>query len=191
MIKITNGAVIRNGTIENTNLYIEDGKIKKITAENLSADSVIDASGRYVSPGFIDTHVHGGGNADFMDGGTEPMRVAAKTHLSRGTTSISPTTLACPYQDLKKALIDYKELSVESGKNGMPNLIGMHFEGPYFALSRRVLSLLSAYILQRRVNTESFLLLQKVQFQNGASLPSFPVRLNFVKKSQKPVLSLL
>lgn len=136
MIKITNGSVIRNGNIEKTNLYIEDGKIKKISAENFPCDTVIDACGRFVSPGFIDTHVHGGGNADFMDGGTEPMRVAAKTHLSHGTTSISPTTLACPYEDLKKALLDYKELSLESGKNGMPNLTGMHFEGPYFAPSQ-------------------------------------------------------
>ena len=30
MIKITNGAVIRNGSIEKTNIYVEGGKIKKI-----------------------------------------------------------------------------------------------------------------------------------------------------------------
>jgi len=136
MIKITNGSVILNGGIEKTNVYVESGKIKKITVDDLPCEKIIDAGGRYVSPGFIDTHVHGGGNADFMDGGKEPMRVAAKAHLAKGTTSISPTSLACPYEELKEALINYKELTLESGKNGMPNLVGMHFEGPYFAPSQ-------------------------------------------------------
>ncbi|MEN9813187.1 MAG: hypothetical protein RL479_1873, partial [Verrucomicrobiota bacterium] len=30
--------------------------------------TVVDAAGGYVSPGFVDLHVHGGNGADFMDG---------------------------------------------------------------------------------------------------------------------------
>lgn len=136
MIKIVNGLVITNGKVEKKNVYVDGGKIVEVTELDKAADEIIDAKSRYVSPGFIDTHVHGGGGADFMDGGIEPMRVAAKTHLMYGTTSIAPTSLACPHGDLKEELITFKELSLESGKNGMPNLLGMHFEGPNFAPSQ-------------------------------------------------------
>jgi len=136
MLRISNGLVITGGRIEKKNVYVDGGKITDVTEEIFPADKTVDAGGRYVSPGFIDTHVHGGGGADFMDGGLEPMRVAAKTHLSYGTTSIAPTSLACPHTDLVRAVKDYKELTLESGKCGMPNLIGMHLEGPNFAPSQ-------------------------------------------------------
>ncbi len=133
MLKIKGGLVITDGKAEHKNVYIENGKIHSVTEKSLPFDKEINANGKYVSAGFIDTHVHGGGGSDFMDGGLEPMKVAAKTHLSHGTTSIVPTTLACPYGDLLSAVKDYKVLSLESGKNGMPNLLGMHLEGPYFS----------------------------------------------------------
>ena len=40
-------------------------------------DQIIDAKQQYVSPGFIDMHVHGGGGHDFMDGTVEAfLRIA-------------------------------------------------------------------------------------------------------------------
>ncbi len=135
MLKITNGKIIGK-EITGGNIYIENGTISAITEDNLPFDHEIDAGGNYVSPGFIDTHVHGGGNADFMDDGIEPMRIAAQTHLKHGTTSICPTTLSCAFDTLKQTVIDYKALTLESGKNGLPNFVGLHMEGPNFALSQ-------------------------------------------------------
>ena len=44
---------------EVADLLIEDGIIKEIgTIEAAEADEIIDASGLYVMPGFIDLHVH-------------------------------------------------------------------------------------------------------------------------------------
>src|SRR5215471_17354296 len=48
------------GTLENTDILIENGKITKI-GKNLSAPTgarVIDATGKFVSPGIIDCHSH-------------------------------------------------------------------------------------------------------------------------------------
>lgn len=59
--------LIKNGTVidpankreEKADLLIEGGKIVKIEkALKDKADEVIDASGRYVMPGFVDMHVH-------------------------------------------------------------------------------------------------------------------------------------
>ena len=57
---IKNGAVVTGTDTQKANIYIKDGKIAAITAEELpgEAKEVTDAAGRYVLPGFIDTHVH-------------------------------------------------------------------------------------------------------------------------------------
>jgi dihydropyrimidinase len=50
------------GIIDNTNIMIEDGKIKSLvnSPNNISASRKIDARGKYVLPGVIDPHVHYG-----------------------------------------------------------------------------------------------------------------------------------
>lgn len=136
MLKITNGLLVMEDSVAKKNLYIENGKIVAITTEDLPSDSVYDACGMYVAPGFIDTHVHGGGNADFMDGGLEPMKQVAAAHLRHGTTSICPTTLTSSFSTLKQTVLDYQLLAKGSGVNGMPNFLGLHMEGPYLAPSQ-------------------------------------------------------
>ncbi len=61
-VLIKNGTVltVTNGTLENTDVLIRDGKISKI-GTGLSAPSgakTIDANGMYVMPGIIDAHSH-------------------------------------------------------------------------------------------------------------------------------------
>ncbi|MEQ6166172.1 amidohydrolase [Ekhidna sp. MALMAid0563] len=61
-VLIKNGTVltITNGTLENTDVLIRDGKISKI-GEGLSAPGgtrTIDAAGMFVMPGIIDAHSH-------------------------------------------------------------------------------------------------------------------------------------
>ena len=61
LIKNAN-AVIPFIGIVNTNVLIENGKIKSLkkTIGQVSADRIIDAQGKYVLPGVIDPHVHYG-----------------------------------------------------------------------------------------------------------------------------------
>jgi dihydropyrimidinase len=62
-ILITNAsAVIPKVGIVETNIIIEDGKIKALTnsINNISASRIVDARGKYVLPGAIDPHVHYG-----------------------------------------------------------------------------------------------------------------------------------
>ncbi|MEL7648180.1 MAG: amidohydrolase family protein [Sedimentibacter sp.] len=59
-IKIVNGLIIdaENKKIIEGDLGIKDGKITAVGIVPESAQNVIDAKGRYVSPGFIDIHMH-------------------------------------------------------------------------------------------------------------------------------------
>ncbi len=57
MIAIKNGRIVTpNEIIENRVLLIEDDRIKAIAEGCDGADRIIDAHGRYVTPGFIDVH---------------------------------------------------------------------------------------------------------------------------------------
>ena len=63
-LAITNANVIHldTGEVELQNIYISNGKIAAIetvdTKRNVKADSTIDATGKYVLPGFWDNHIH-------------------------------------------------------------------------------------------------------------------------------------
>ncbi len=94
-------------------------------------DITLDAGGRYVSPGFIDIHVHGGGGHDFMDGTVEAYLGAARAHAVHGTTSMIPTTLTCTDEELYRTFKVFDEASSKN-KEGA-HLLGLHLEGPYFS----------------------------------------------------------
>lgn len=133
--KVVNGRIIsENEILENQALYFENGRILAVTGENRPCDRIIDAAGRYVSPGFIDIHVHGGGGYDFMDGGTEAIVKAADFHLQYGTTSIMPTSLASSTETLRTFLEDVRH--VISSHASKSNILGAHLEGPYFSPSQ-------------------------------------------------------
>ena len=57
--RIKNAVFITDTEERSKSLYIEDGKIKAFTNDELPFDEEIDAEGLYVSPGFIDMHTHG------------------------------------------------------------------------------------------------------------------------------------
>lgn len=130
---IINGRVILRDRIEDgAPLILEDGKIIGVGgALPERTDRVYDARGQYVSAGFIDLHTHGGGGYDFMDGTAEAVEGACRLHLRHGTTSIVPTTLTCPDEELLHFFEVYRETK-RTMRDG-PNLLGVHLEGPFFS----------------------------------------------------------
>lgn len=111
----------------------DEGKIVDIVEryEGKDSDVVTDCGGLYLSPGFIDAHVHGGGNKSAMSEDCSDIVAMAEAHLKYGTTSIAPTTLAAPIDQLKKVVLSIKSAS-EKSKNA--NILGVHLEGPYLSL---------------------------------------------------------
>ena len=94
----------------------------------------INANGKYVSPGFIDIHVHGGGGHDFMDGTEIAFLTIAATHARYGTTSMLPTTLSASKEELLQTLAVYEDAS-RNNINGA-QFLGMHLEGPYLSMNQ-------------------------------------------------------
>ena len=92
------------------------------------------SSGPYILPGFIDTHLHGGGGGDTMDG-AEGVRTLAKFHLRCGTTTLYPTTLTNPWEKVIAALRGVLEVSGEQ-ETDLPDIPGAHLEGPFISPER-------------------------------------------------------
>jgi N-acetylglucosamine-6-phosphate deacetylase len=137
-IKIFNGRIITADKILPYGTILVTGDtITAVSDDDISFDDAIeiDAKGNYISPGFIDIHVHGGGGYDFMDGTEEAFLKIAETHARYGTTAMLPTTLTSEKEDLLQILEMYEEAN-KKNTNGA-QFIGMHLEGPYFALNQR------------------------------------------------------
>lgn len=137
---IVNGKIILSDSILNDFAVIcSNGKIKEIVPKSeltiSKEDEVIDADGKYVSPGFIDIHTHGGGGHDFMDGTVDAYLGAVETHVKFGTTALLPTTLTSTIEELMHTFTVYKE-AIKKNKKGA-KFLGLHLEGPYFAYNQR------------------------------------------------------
>ncbi len=137
-LKIFNGHLITpSQVLKDGVLVVENGKITSVGTQNIEVpDAVeIDAAGQYISPGFIDIHVHGGGGCDFMDGDVAAFLQIAQLHARFGTTSMVPTTLTSTREHLLHTLDVYEKAKAQNTQGA--DFLGIHLEGPYFAMSQR------------------------------------------------------
>jgi N-acetylglucosamine-6-phosphate deacetylase len=94
---------------------------------------LVDARGGYISPGFVEMHVHGGNGADFMDGTAEAVHTANRAHTRHGTTSIFPTTTTGSPAQIDAMFKACAAVQREWQPQDGARLMGVHFYGPYFA----------------------------------------------------------
>lgn len=131
MIKLKSDKIIVGESLFNGFVYIDGGKISAVTTSDLSSDEFYDFTGKYLSPGFIETHTHGAGGFAFTHSTVEDVIKACNFHAKYGVTSVCPTMSAAPFPVMKEAVKNVC-MAMESGKV-LPNLLGAHLEGPYFS----------------------------------------------------------
>lgn len=122
-------AVFEN-EIKKCNVLIDGEKIAKITQSDIADSEIIDCDNLYLSPGFIDLHVHGGGGYSFMDKDPEKIKKAAFAHALHGTTGILPTMLSSPEEILMDCADRIEDVSQNFTDS---NILGVHFEGPHLS----------------------------------------------------------
>lgn len=97
----------------------------------VSAESVIDAAGGLLSPGLIDTHVHGGGGFA-AEGGRVAMQGLIDFHRTQGTTSLILSLVSNPIEQMKSLIAEAVAVAKDN-----PGLIGLHLEGPFLSHSHK------------------------------------------------------
>ena len=125
--------ILKNGYIvcddfklRKTDVKIEDGKITEI-GQNLSGEELVDCTGKYILPGFIDTHIHGAFGARISDTDCELNKITY-FEATEGVTSIAITTTSSKVDSLIEQI-----KFVRDNKNNIngAKLSGIHMEGPF------------------------------------------------------------
>ena len=142
MINKDKRIIIINGTIitpfhlvSGKAIIIEKGRIREIankeelSTATLTGAEVIEGKDKFIAPGYIDIHVHGGGGSDVMDGDYEAINQIAIAHSHFGTTSFLPTTMTMSKDKIIRSLRSICE-AVKKGTAGA-EILGIHMEGPY------------------------------------------------------------
>ena len=120
---VTIEKVIPNGVC-----VFDNGIIEYVGTQMPNDAVMIDGKNQYLIPGFIDLHCHGGNGLEFMDASVDEMEEIAKFHLSHGTTTLLPTTLAANGEETERALRTFAKYQ-EKYPSG--TLKGVHMEGPW------------------------------------------------------------
>ena len=88
----------------------------------------LDYSGHYISPGFIDLHIHGALGRDVMDADMESFNIIGG-HLARaGVSGYLATTLSSPFPSILKAIESVKRSPIYPL---VSKPLGVHIEGPF------------------------------------------------------------
>ena len=132
---IRNAHVISPGVeLKQATIVIEGKRIVSVSSKRSAArpdrfTTVVDVSGQYVMPGFIDVHTHGALGYDFCDGDPKAIFEFAKAKLQEGVTTFLPTTLTIGTSGLLKAARNAKAYA----DAGQPyaKVPGIHLEGPF------------------------------------------------------------
>ena len=116
-------------------LVVRDGRIDALIPEADAPEGLrVDAGGQFVSPGFIDMHVHGGWGHDFLDGTVEAYLEPARQHALHGTTTMAPSLATASYPDYERAVRAYREALPLNVSGAW--FAGIHFEGPFFSAAK-------------------------------------------------------
>jgi len=89
-----------------------------------------DLGGRWVLPGFVDMHVHGGGGMSFTEGSADDARHAAEFHRRHGSTTVVASLVTAPLAELEARAAMLAGLV----RDGV--LAGIHLEGPFLSAAR-------------------------------------------------------
>lgn len=104
-ILVTNASLVvpNKGIFPDTNILIENGKIKKLlrSVDNVNAGKKINAEGKYVLPGVIDPHVHYGVYTPIEKAATTESRSAS---IGGVTTIIRMIRLNQSYKNIEQQL---------------------------------------------------------------------------------------
>jgi len=127
------GRLVLDDRVAAGTIAIEGGRIAAVDLDDTSAK--VDADAPYLSPGFVDVHVHGWGGHDAM-GDAAALDGMARALLRRGVTSFLPTAVTAPLANLVAFAHGVRAWLPNAPADGAEPL-GFNLEGPFLAASRR------------------------------------------------------
>ena len=138
VLAFINGKVITPFQLISPGMVIVEGDFIKAVGCRLPIPEnarIVDVKGAYISPGFIDLHLHGAWGGDVMAAEEAQLERMAEGLARGGVTSFLPTTLSGPLAEIQRA-VDCISRVMARGTRGA-RILGVHLEGPYFNQAQR------------------------------------------------------
>ncbi|MEU3469916.1 N-acetylglucosamine-6-phosphate deacetylase [Streptomyces sp. NPDC006687] len=120
--------VLPTGIVAGGRVIVEGSRIAGSAHED---SGVLDLSGHWIVPGFVDMHNHGGGGASFTSGTAEEVLSGVRTHREHGTTTLVASTVTGGLDELARRAALLAELTQQG------EIAGVHFEGPFINPCRK------------------------------------------------------
>lgn len=122
-----------DGLLPNHTVRVDDGRIalveRSVPQQPGRGEEVIDGSGGFLVPGFIDLHIHG--THDFLvDNGAADLEELCRLLPRYGVTGFLPTVVPRPKVEHERLAAD-----LASVRSQGTEILGFHFEGPFLTLS--------------------------------------------------------
>ncbi|RLF21253.1 MAG: N-acetylglucosamine-6-phosphate deacetylase, partial [Thermoprotei archaeon] len=119
--------------IKEAYIVIERGRIKRIGREPYGEGSgyQLNCEGLVVSPGYIDTHIHGLEGIDVLEATCDDILELGYKLVEHGVTSFLPTVAAAPHEDLLRVCRTVREAHESWNYKRGARVLGLYLEGPY------------------------------------------------------------
>lgn len=128
---IKNGKFIMPDCILEDAILAFDKKIEGFVDDIPKGAEVIDAEGKFVSPGLVDVHIHGYLGEDTSDGNADGIFKMANGVMKNGVTSFCPTTMTVSMDEINAALNVVRSLKEKSKDWEGAEILGVNLEGPF------------------------------------------------------------
>lgn len=144
-MQIKNGLVLTDEwRFEYRDVTVSAGSIADISIsgeapdseEALDSEETLDATGLYVLPGLIDSHIHACAGHDFCDLEQDSLRKMSELLVRYGVTSFLPASMAYDEERLESIFREAGKM-IRSGIRGGSRILGIHMEGPFFSKSKK------------------------------------------------------
>ncbi len=113
-------------------ISIRDGRIENVSAARPGVRST-DLGRRWLVPGLLDLHVHGGGGAQCNTADPDEIARVARFHARYGTTGLLATTVAAAPDTLEVFLA---AICRAAERDEGARVLGAHLEGPFLSPRR-------------------------------------------------------
>lgn len=163
-------------------IRIEGDVIAAIEESPSDVDAkILDYTGFTVAPGYVDTHVHGYGGHDIMDGTREGLLEISKGLAKNGVTSFLATTLTDSTEKLNRAC---ENVAVNAKDCAGAKPVGIFLEGPFFTEKFKGAQNPSYMSKPDEGKLRTWKMLSKDMVKKIAIAPEFDNAVEFIKKAR-------
>ncbi len=144
-VQLKGGFVVTGEGVERTDIILRDGRVE-LAGEKERCDQVVDITGKYVVPGFVDIHFHGYNLFEFTSGlydvksetfdnspaaYDQGFEMLSKTLVKFGVTGFYVGTWASPIENLRNCYAQLYRYLSNTKEQGGAELLGGLLEGSF------------------------------------------------------------